>query len=187
MSIPLKADTLTRIQNAEVPAYDRPAVTPGIVHFGVGAFHRAHQAMYLDRLLASDPAAAVWGICGVGVRPADAAMRDALVPQDGLFTLTLKHPHGDIQTSVIGSIVEYLYAPDDPEKVLERLSDPSTRIVSLTVTEVGTTSPPRPASSTPRTLTSSLTSKVQHLRARCSVSSPRHSPGVANVVSPRSP
>ncbi len=64
-------------------------------------------------------------------------MRDALVPQDGLFTLTLKHPHGDIQTSVIGSIVEYLYAPDDPEKVLERLSDPSTRIVSLTVTEGG--------------------------------------------------
>lgn len=137
MSTSLNADALTRISGADVPAYDRTTVVPGIVHFGVGAFHRAHQAMYLDRLLAADPAAGEWGICGVGVRPADAAMRDALVPQDGLFTLTLKHPHGEVETSVIGSIVEYLFAPDDPEKVLERLSAPATRIVSLTVTEGG--------------------------------------------------
>lgn len=137
MSTPLNAESLTRIDGAAVPAYDRTAVTPGIVHFGVGAFHRAHQAMYLDRLLAADPAAKEWGICGVGVRPADSAMRDALVPQDGLFTLTLKHPNGDTETAVIGSIVEYLFAPDDPEAVLERLSDPATRIVSLTVTEGG--------------------------------------------------
>ncbi|TYQ01513.1 UNVERIFIED_ORG: mannitol 2-dehydrogenase [Gordonia westfalica J30] len=137
MSTPLNAESLARIDGAAVPAYDRTAVTPGIVHFGVGAFHRAHQAMYLDRLLASDPAAKEWGICGVGVRPADSAMRDVLVPQDGLFTLTLKHPNGDTETSVIGSIVEYLFAPDDPGAVLDRLSDPATRIVSLTVTEGG--------------------------------------------------
>ncbi|WP_457590166.1 mannitol dehydrogenase family protein [Gordonia aurantiaca] len=134
---PLTAATLDMVHDAAVPAYDRDAVTPGIVHFGVGAFHRAHQAMYLDRLLAADPSARGWGICGVGVRPADTAMRDALAPQDGLFTLTLKHPGGAAETSVIGSIVEYLYAPDDPEKVLERLADPAIRIVSLTVTEGG--------------------------------------------------
>ncbi|WP_238420325.1 mannitol dehydrogenase family protein [Gordonia sp. 'Campus'] len=137
MSTSLTNETLPRLDGVDTPAFDRAAVTPGIVHFGVGAFHRAHQAMYLDRLLAADPSANDWGICGVGVRTADAAMRDALVPQDGLFTLTLKHPDGAVETSVVGSIVDYLYAPDDPEKVIDRLSDPATRIVSLTVTEGG--------------------------------------------------
>lgn len=120
-----------------IPAYDRATVTVGIVHFGVGAFHRAHQAMYLDLLLAAGTEHARWGICGVGTRPADAQMRDALVPQDGLYTLTLKHPDGAVQTSVIGSIVDYLYAPDDPEAVVERLAHPDTAIASLTVTEGG--------------------------------------------------
>lgn len=64
-------------------------------------------------------------------------MRDVLLPQDGLYTLTLKHPDGAVETSVIGSIVDYLYAPDDPEAVIERLADTGTRIVSLTVTEGG--------------------------------------------------
>ena len=137
MSTPLNNETMSGLAGVAVPTYDRSGATPGIVHFGVGAFHRAHQAMYLDRLLATDASAREWGICGVGVRTADAAMRDALGPQDGLFTLTLKHPDGAVETSVIGSIVEYLYAPDDPEKVIERLSDPATRIVSLTVTEGG--------------------------------------------------
>jgi mannitol 2-dehydrogenase len=121
---------------AAVPTYDRSRTRTGIVHFGVGGFHRAHQAMYLDRLLALDPEAG-WGICGVGLRPADAAMRDALVPQHGLYTLTLKHPDGVVETSVVGSILEYLYAPDDPEIVIERLASPEVRIVSLTVTEGG--------------------------------------------------
>ncbi|GAA4671490.1 mannitol dehydrogenase family protein [Gordonia humi] len=137
MSIPLSSATLSQIVGATTPEYDRSGVTVGIVHFGVGGFHRAHQAMYLDRLLATDPDAKTWGICGVGVREADAAMRDALVPQDCLYSLTLKHPDGAVETSVIGSIVDYLFAPDDPEAVVERLADPATRIVSLTVTEGG--------------------------------------------------
>ena len=137
MSIPLSSATLPQITRASVPGYDRDTVTAGIVHFGVGGFHRAHQAMYLDRLLAVDPEARTWGVCGVGVRDADAAMRDALAPQDGMYTLTLKHPDGTVETSVIGSIVDYLFAPDDPEAVVERLADPATRIVSLTVTEGG--------------------------------------------------
>ncbi len=119
-----------------VPTYDRSAVTAGIVHFGVGGFHRAHQAMYLDRLMEQGQALE-WGICGVGVMPSDARMRDALGAQDYLYTLVLKDADGTWTPRVIGSIVDYLYAPDDAEAVLEKLADPATRIVSLTVTEGG--------------------------------------------------
>jgi mannitol 2-dehydrogenase len=118
------------------PTYDRAAIVPGIVHIGVGAFHRAHQAMYVDRLLAEGKAGQ-WGICGVGVLAADRAMKDAMAAQDGLYTLVVKHPDGTLEPRVIGSIVEYLLAPDDPEAVIEKMAAPSTRIVSLTVTEGG--------------------------------------------------
>ncbi|AZG44623.1 mannitol dehydrogenase family protein [Gordonia insulae] len=137
-TVELTQSTLPEIDGAATPDYDRTRIVTGIVHFGVGGFHRAHQAMYLDRLLATgDDGAFEWGICGVGVRPPDAAMRDALVPQDGLFTLTLKDPEGGVETGVIGSITDYLFAPDDPERVIEKLAAPDTRIVSLTVTEGG--------------------------------------------------
>jgi len=119
-----------------VPAYDRDLVTPGVVHFGVGGFHRAHQAMYHDRLL-SEGTAPDWGICGVGVMPADRRMKQVLKAQDGLYTLVLKHSDGTYEPRVIGSIVEYLYAPDDPEAVIEKMAAPTTRIVSLTITEGG--------------------------------------------------
>ncbi len=119
-----------------LPAYDRSAVTPGIVHFGVGGFHRAHEAMYLDRLMNAGEALD-WGIVGVGTLPGDARMRDALLAQDGLYTLVVKHPDGRLEPRVVGSIVDYLFAPDDPAAVLDRLTDPATRIVSLTVTEGG--------------------------------------------------
>ncbi|PIO99835.1 mannitol dehydrogenase family protein [Pleomorphomonas carboxyditropha] len=118
------------------PTYDRGKLTTGIVHFGVGGFHRAHQAMYLDRLM-NKGEALDWGICGVGVMPSDQRMRDALNGQDGLYTLMVKHPDGHYEASVIGSIVDFLYAPDDPEAVLELMAAPSTRIVSLTITEGG--------------------------------------------------
>ena len=134
-----------------VPGYDRSAVTVGIVHFGVGGFHRAHQAMYVDALMERGQALD-WGICGVGVMPFDLRVRDALVPQDGLYTLVLKDPGGGWEPEIIGSIVEYLYAPDDPEAVIEKMADPATRIVSLTVTEGGYNfSPGDRASSTPTT------------------------------------
>ncbi|WP_344978535.1 mannitol dehydrogenase family protein [Streptosporangium fragile] len=119
-----------------VPSYDRSRLTVGIVHFGVGGFHRAHQAMYLDRLM-NDGRAHDWAICGVGVLPGDARMRDALTAQDGLYTMVLKHPDGTREARVIGSITEYLFAPDDPEAVVEKMADPAVRIVSLTVTEGG--------------------------------------------------
>jgi mannitol 2-dehydrogenase len=119
-----------------VPAYDRSQVHVGIVHFGVGGFHRAHQAMYVDRLL-NKGLANEWGICGVGVMPHDKRMRDALGGQDGLYTLILENPDGTTDPRVIGSIVDFRYAPDDPEAVVELLADPATRIISLTVTEGG--------------------------------------------------
>jgi mannitol 2-dehydrogenase len=123
-------------EQVPVPTYDRSRVTTGVVHFGVGGFHRAHQAMYHDRLL-NDGKALDWGICGVGVMPPDRRMKEALDAQDGLYTLVLKHPDGTYEPRVIGSIIEYLFAPDDPEVVIEKMAAESTRIVSLTVTEGG--------------------------------------------------
>jgi mannitol 2-dehydrogenase len=119
-----------------MPSYDRAGVGIGIVHFGVGGFHRAHQAAYIDRLL-EQGLATEWGICGVGVLPADRRMRDVLRAQDGLYTLVAQHPDGSRQPRVIGSIVDYRYAPDDPEATIELLAAPSTRIVSMTITEGG--------------------------------------------------
>ena len=118
------------------PRYDRGSLRTGIVHFGVGGFHRAHEAMYLDRLM-NDGKALDWAICGVGVMPADQRMRDVLVAQDGLYTLVVKAPDGTLDARVIGSIKEYLYAPDDPEAVIEKMASPDVKIVSLTVTEGG--------------------------------------------------
>jgi mannitol 2-dehydrogenase len=137
--------TMTHLSNALLPslptgvarpAYDRSGLTAGIVHFGVGGFHRAHQAMVIDDLLAQG-GHRDWAICGVGVLPADQRMRDALRAQDGLYTLVEKAPDATWSARVIGSIIDYLYAPDDPELVLERLANPSTRIVSMTITEGG--------------------------------------------------
>ena len=118
------------------PSYDRDEIGIGIVHFGVGGFHRAHQAMYVDRLLEKG-VAGEWGICGVGVLPADRKMKEVLDAQDGLYTLVLENPDGSRDARVIGSIIDYRYAPDDPESVIELLAAPTTRIVSLTITEGG--------------------------------------------------
>ncbi|MGT2464871.1 mannitol dehydrogenase family protein [Mesorhizobium atlanticum] len=113
-----------------VPSYDRNSVTPGIVHLGVGAFHRAHQAAYVDACLADGESN--WGIVGVSLRSPDT--RDALEPQDGLYTLAIRDSAGE-QLQVIGSIQSLLVAPEDPSAVLAALIDPRIRIVTLTITE----------------------------------------------------
>lgn len=134
---PLRAATMACFADrVSTPGYDRSRITTGIVHFGVGGFHRAHQAMYVDRLLERGRGHE-WGICGVGVLPADRRMRDVLRAQDGLYTLSTVAPDGTWTTRTIGSLVEYRYAPDDPEAVVAKLADPATRIVSLTITEGG--------------------------------------------------
>lgn len=118
----------------EVPSYDRAAVRPGIVHIGVGGFHRAHLATYADELCTQGHLE--WGIFGCGVMPGDSAMADALGPQDGLYTVIVR---GGDSTSVrvIGSIVNYAHAHPDASAVVEQIAHPDTHIVSLTITEGG--------------------------------------------------
>jgi len=115
-----------------VPSYDRAALTPAIVHIGVGGFHRAHQAVYLDQL-AERGITTDWGVIGVALRRPD--MKDALDPQDGLFTVVERGEEDDAR--VVGSIVAMLHAPRQPEAVLDALTDPRTRIVTLTITGNG--------------------------------------------------
>jgi len=124
-------------------AYPRERLKVGIVHFGVGNFHRSHQAWYLHRLLNEDPGLLDWGICGVGLLPGDLAMRDALAAQDNRFTVLEKQPGGGVTATVVGSLVEYLFAPADPLRVVERIAHPDTRIVTLTITEGGYDVTPR--------------------------------------------
>lgn len=119
-----------------VPTYNRNSITPGILHFGVGAFHRSHQALTIDKLL-SQGLAQDWGIVGVGLLESDKRMSEALTPQDCLYTLITKHPDGQIDYQVIGSIIQYLFAPENPQLVMDKLVDPAIRIVSLTITEGG--------------------------------------------------
>src|ERR1700744_5325819 len=134
---------LTRLPIA-APSYDRSSIGVGIAHIGAGHFHRAHQAMYIDRLLQRG-LAPEWGICGVGVMHGDWTMRDVLRDQDGLYTLIAEHPDGSRDAQVIGSIIDYPHAPDHPEAALEVLAAPTTRIISLTITEGGYRDPDGPA------------------------------------------
>ena len=129
----LASATLDRLP-ADVarPGYDRAAVATGIVHLGIGAFHRAHMAAYTDAVLAGGDAR--WGILGASLRSPDT--RDALAPQDGLYALAVRDAAGE-RVAVVGSVLRLLVAPEDPEALLAAMSAPETRIVSLTVTEKG--------------------------------------------------
>ncbi len=136
MNHPLSASTLSHLPVVvRRPRYDRRIVQPSLVHIGVGGFFRAHQAVYADDLLENggDPR---WGYCGVGLLPADSRMRDALRGQDCLYTV-VERDGANSRARVIGSMVDYLFAPDDPGKVIEKLAAPDTRIISLTITEGG--------------------------------------------------
>jgi mannitol 2-dehydrogenase len=118
-----------------VPAYDRTVFTPGIVHIGVGNFHRAHQAWYLHRLMQQGKALD-WAIIGAGVRDYDSAQRDKLAAQDYLTTLIELDPSGT-SAEVVGAMVDYVPIEDGNRALIHQLSDPRIRIVSLTVTEGG--------------------------------------------------
>jgi Mannitol dehydrogenase Rossmann domain len=120
---PLDAATLrTPPPGLAVPSYDRRAVEVGVVHFGVGAFHRPTRPCTSTG--SSRPATSPGGVCGVGVLPGDTAVRDALTGQDGLYTLLTVEPDGTEHARVVGSLVEVLHAPDDPDAVLARLVAP---------------------------------------------------------------
>jgi mannitol 2-dehydrogenase len=117
------------------PGYDRAALTPGILHIGVGNFHRAHQAVYLDDLFARGQGHD-WALIGAGVRPADAAMRAALAAQDNLSTVIELDPAGN-RARVTGSMIGFVAVQPDNAALIAAMSDPAIRIVSLTVTEGG--------------------------------------------------
>ncbi len=139
MPIILRPDTLADLPPAVArPTYDRGAARAGIVHLSVGNFHRAHQAVYADRLLEAH-GVSDWGIAGVGLidDARERAKRDALTAQGGLYTLTECPPDAPATCRVVGSLLEYHHAPDDPEAALRRMSDPAIRIVTMTVTEGG--------------------------------------------------
>jgi fructuronate reductase len=114
------------------PRYDPRRIGIGIVHLGIGAFHRAQSAVYSDDALGLD--AGNWGICGVSLRSAD--VRDRLAPQDSLYTAVEKSPAG-IRRRVIGSVREVLFLGDQRDTVHARLSDSATKLVTLTITEKG--------------------------------------------------
>jgi len=127
----LHAATLAQLPpGIERPRYDLARVGIGVVHLGPGAFHRAHQALYFDDALARDPR---WGISAVSLK--STALRDALEPQDGLYTVAVLDE--SIRHRVIGSLRERLVAAADRERVFARLAAPTTHIVTLTITEKG--------------------------------------------------
>lgn len=119
----------------QMPSFDRNDVKEGIVHIGVGGFHRAHLAVYVDGLMGQF-GVRDWAICGVGLQPFDEGMRDALVPQDCLYTVIERSATGS-KARVIGSIHSFLYARDNPEAVVSKMAHQDTHIVSMTITESG--------------------------------------------------
>ncbi len=135
-SIRLSSANLKNLRrDVETPAYDRGRLQQHTVHMGVGGFHRAHQAVYLDDLLALQGTER-WGECGIGVLQSDDRMRDALQGQDFLYTV-IERSAGGQSARVIGSLVDYIYAPQNREAAIERMAAVETRIVSLTITEGG--------------------------------------------------
>ena len=126
----IHSDTI-RARGVDAMDYDRSTITPGIVHLGIGAFHRAHMAAYVDSLLGKNPS---WGIIGASLRRPDT--RDALAPQDFLYTVAIRDASGTTNR-VIGSILDILDANTQRAELIETMADPAIRIVSLTVTEKG--------------------------------------------------
>lgn len=131
----LNARTLTELDpRVAVPTYDRTSLARGIVHIGVGGFHRAHQAVFLDDLC--QKGLTDWSITGAGVLPGDSAMADALGQQDGLYTLIIRDREST-DARVMGSIVDYVLATPAIAPLIDVLASPATRVVSLTITEGG--------------------------------------------------
>jgi mannitol-1-phosphate/altronate dehydrogenase len=140
----LNDGTLSKLPSGvATPPYDRARLKRGIAHFGVGNFHRAHQAFYIDRCLAL-PAQSDWGIVGIGLTGGERGRRKAeqFRSQDCLYSLTVAPAKGGTSVRVIGAQVDYLLAPEQPAEVLTLLTDPALRIVTLTITEGGYHVPP---------------------------------------------
>ena len=133
----LRADTIHLLPpSVHVPRYDLASRRVGIVHLGLGGFHRAHMARYTHALMQQDGDSLAWSIAGAGLLPQDRRMADSLGPQDGLYTL-VERGNGRETVSVIGAIAEVIFAGESSAALLDAIARPATRIVSLTVTENG--------------------------------------------------
>jgi mannitol 2-dehydrogenase len=132
-ALPLANETLSLLpERVSFPTYDRSELIPAVVHVGVGGFHRAHQAVYFDEL--ASRGITEWGVVGVGIsRP---EMAEVLSAQDNLFTVVERGVE-DSSARVVGSMIDYLLLAEDPDAVRARLSDPRTRLVTLTITADG--------------------------------------------------
>ncbi len=116
--------------------YSRENISAGILHFGVGNFHRAHLECYTSQLLSS-PDQSAWGICGAMIMPQDETLYRALKGQEGLYSLKVCGRDGVNNTHWIGSLVELLWSGEDREAIIEKVASPQIRIISLTITEGG--------------------------------------------------
>src|SRR3954470_266168 len=172
--VPLRRGALSSLPaGIRAPGYDVSAVRPGIVHLGLGGFHRAHMARYTHELMERDPEALGWGIVGAVLLPSDRRMIESLAPQDGLYTL-IEREGAQEHVRVIGSLARVVFAGESPAELLDVLDDGAIRIVSLTVTSTR-----RRRGWTPVTSSSAPTSP--HLRGReaRSASSSRRCAGAA--------
>lgn len=131
-----RREPLALPESVAAPRYDLRAVRPGIVHIGLGGFHRSHFARYTHDLMEADPSALGWGIVGAGLRASDGPLLRALARQDGLYTLVERDASGERRT-VIGSIVGVIDASRDASDLLAAIERGDTRIVSVTVSEAG--------------------------------------------------
>ena len=127
---------LAALPPSVVPRFDVAAVRPGIVHLGLGGFHRAHMARYTHDLMQRGADALPWGIMGAGLLPGDRRMAESLAPQDNLYTL-VERSGTDETVTVVGSLAGVVFAADDSAALLHAIDQPGIRIVSLTVTENG--------------------------------------------------
>lgn len=133
----LNRHNLTSISHVlACPKYKRNNVKSGIVHIGVGGFHRSHQAYYIHQLLGGDQNPD-WGICGIGLREGDRKISNVLKEQDYLYTLITQHSDGEETCEIIGSIVDYIFAVETPDLAVDKMAHQDTKIVSLTITEGG--------------------------------------------------
>ncbi|OIP85178.1 MAG: mannitol dehydrogenase [Rhodobacterales bacterium CG2_30_65_12] len=136
MAVKLSNATLDQLpEGVKRPTYDRSKLTPGIVHIGLGNFHRAHQSWYLHQLM-QQGLAQDWAIVGAGVRAYDEDMRRKLAAQDYLTTLIELDPSGR-SAEVVGAMIDYVAVEDGNGPLIARMSQPDIRIVALTVTEGG--------------------------------------------------
>jgi mannitol 2-dehydrogenase len=117
--------------------YDRDTLTPGILHIGVGNFHRAHEEYYTNELLNADPSQSQWGICGAMLLQSDEKLYRTLEKQGGLYTVTVCGHNGINICHEIGSLIDVIWAKENPEEIIDMIANPNIRIISLTITEGG--------------------------------------------------